>query len=425
MSLPTNTDMPSVNRSELVNWPRVAAISAMVSFSLPTFVTGLEIYQAMTITDALFALLIGSLILTVIGAAMGTIGVRSRLSSYLLVRIAFGDKGAAIVNLAFALSLLGWFGVNIDLFSSAVSQLLVVSLNIEVAQWPIDLFAGICMIATTIFGFRAINIISTLLVPILAIVTAIMLFGALNEISIVDYLALDKSGELSIGEGVSAIVGVIIIGAIILPDITRFSKQAKGGTYTAVCAYMIVQLTVLLVTGIAAAAMHKSEILALMLSLQLGISAFFIVISGSWVLNSLNLYSTSLSIQATFGDKFKTPTIIALGVLGVIAAFFNILDMFIDFLTLLSDIFVPIAGVIIIDAFLFRKGAYHSTSLINNRAFSLPAFGAWTAGAAYSIANGKLFSVGLTNINVLDAALLTGCVYAFFHFLIIQRNSNA
>ena len=54
--------------------------------------------------------------LTIIGCITGSIGARTRLSSYMLVRIAFGDRGASLVNLAFALSLLGWFGVNIDLF---------------------------------------------------------------------------------------------------------------------------------------------------------------------------------------------------------------------------------------------------------------------------------------------------------------------
>ena len=95
-----------VSDEQLVAWPRVAAVSSMVSFSLPTFITGLEVYQALTISDALWAMLIASILLTVVGGTMGAIGARSRMSSYLLVRIAFGNKGAGLVNMAFALSLM-------------------------------------------------------------------------------------------------------------------------------------------------------------------------------------------------------------------------------------------------------------------------------------------------------------------------------
>lgn len=400
-----------IKANEFVAWPRVAAISAMVSFSLPTFVTGLEVYQALTVQDALWALLIGSLILTVIGGAMGTIGVKSRLSSYLLVRIAFGNAGAGIVNLAFAVSLIGWFGVNIDLFSSAVARLLSAEFNTVIPEWPIDIFAGICMLATTLYGFKAINILASMMVPILAIVTAMMFYGAVDEISVSQYIAYEKAATLTLGDGVSAIVGVIIIGAIILPDITRFSKQKAGGVYTAFWAYMVVELFVLFVSGFAATAMQETEVLSLMLELNLGFAAFFIVIAGSWVLNSLNLYSTTLSIEATFPKWNKKVIITVLGVIGVFAAFMNILSMFISFLSFLSDIFVPVAGVLIIDAFLINAANYNISTLENHFKFSIPAFIAWLVGAAFAVFNDLLFSISVTGITVIDAITLTAAIY--------------
>ncbi|MGB5354687.1 MAG: cytosine permease, partial [Woeseia sp.] len=100
-----------------VGWLRVGLISAMVAFSLPTFVAGAEIFLATDNRSALSAILIGCALLTFIAAMSGSIGARTHLSSYMLARVAFGTRGAALVNIAFAISLLGWFGVNIDLFS--------------------------------------------------------------------------------------------------------------------------------------------------------------------------------------------------------------------------------------------------------------------------------------------------------------------
>ncbi|WP_338367402.1 cytosine permease [uncultured Pseudoalteromonas sp.] len=412
--MPNGNNPHTINACELVAWPRIAAIAAMLSFSLPTFITGLEIHQSSSVGNTLWALIIGSLLLTLIGGAMGTIGVKSRLSSYLLVKIAFGNAGAGIVNIAFALSLIGWFGVNIDLFSNAVVRLLSAEFNIIMPEWPIDIVAGCAMLITTLYGFKAINVLASIMIPILAIVTAMMLFGALDTMPMVNFINLEKPSSLSLEDGVAAIVGGVIIGAIILPDITRFSKQKRGGVYTSFFAYMVIELVVIFVAVFAAAAMQETEILSLMLALNLGFSAFFIVIAGSWILNSLNLYSTALSVEATFPHWHKKWVVVLLGLVGIGAAFINILDMFISFLAFLSDIFVPVAGVIIVDALFIKPQAYNAATLKNNANFSLPAFSAWFVGAAYAVCNGVLFNVTISGITVIDAIILTAVIYTLF-----------
>ena len=64
-------------------------------------------------------MMVGSFIIFLVGSLMGSIGARTGFNSYLLVRLAFGDSGARLVNLAFSVSLLGWFGINLNLFGLA------------------------------------------------------------------------------------------------------------------------------------------------------------------------------------------------------------------------------------------------------------------------------------------------------------------
>ena len=87
-----------------VSWVRVALVAAMVAFSLPTFLTGLELAVVSSAPDTALMLLVGAIILTLLGSLTGGIGASTRLSSYMLNRVAFGRRGAALVNLAFALS---------------------------------------------------------------------------------------------------------------------------------------------------------------------------------------------------------------------------------------------------------------------------------------------------------------------------------
>ncbi len=396
---------------KLVVWPRVAAVSAMVAFSLPTFITGLEVSQALNPMGTIWALLFGSVIIFIIGAVMGAIGTRTRMSSYLLVRIAFGDMGAGLVNIAFAVSLLGWFGVNINLFTDALTRLSADVFGTTAPPLAFAIFASACMTITTIIGFKAINILATLMVPVLAFVTLLLIKSALQTQSFGEVLAIEKTATLSVGEGISVVVGAIIIGAIILPDITRFIRHWSGAIYTAFIAYIVVQLLVMGAASLSGMVSGKTDILGIMLGLNLGLGAFIIVISGSWVLNSLNLYSAVLSIKATL-PKLNAKTItLVLGGIGVLAALMNILDNFVTFLFYLSVIFIPVAGVIMSDYLLIRKDAYTIAALENNKAINIKGFVAWAAGAVVAVLASENIIPTFTGIAAMDAVLLSAGVY--------------
>jgi len=406
---------------KLVAWPRVAAVAAMVAFSLPTFITGLEVSQGLSPVNATWALIWGSVIILIIGAIMGTIGARGRMSSYLLVRIAFGDKGASLVNIAFAISLLGWFGVNINLFADAVSRLAADVWEVQVPTLVLAVFASICMTVTTIVGFKAINILATLLVPILAFVTFLLTKSALSTQSFTEILAAERASTITTGQGISAIVGAIIIGAIILPDITRFVRHWSGAIYTAIIAYLVVQLSVMGAAALAGSVSGKTDILDIMLDLNLGLGAFLIVIGSSWVLNSLNLYSAILGTKATFPKLNSTWLAIGLGAAGVIAALMNLLDNFIPFLIFLSDIFIPVAGVIIIDALFIRRSDYHIDTLADNRAFNGAGLLAWAVGAGFALMISHGIIPILTGITSIDAILFAGLVYLALSWMVRRR----
>jgi len=391
-----------------VSWVRVGLVGAMIAFSLPTFLTGIEVASAVEPGTALTAILVGNLLLTVIGALCASIGARTRLSSYMLTRIAFGSRGAAVVNLAFAVSLLGWFGVNIDLFGGAVLRLSEDVLGWRPPVWAVELAAGFVMTLTTAYGFRAINFMSTLLVPVLMMVTALLIQRSLAATSPVVPEASALPSALSFGDAVSAIVGAIIIGAIILPDITRFIRDWRGGIYTAVMSYLIIGTIVQFAGALAAATFGNDDLLDVMIVIGLGWAAFAIVIAGSWILNSLNLYSTALSVEATLPQLSNRIAIPVLGALGTLAAFLNILDTFLTFLFYLAIVFAPVAGVIIVDYLWLRRSAYHEQRERLGCALRPFALAAWSAGALVALlgANGTLTVTGIAALDAIFVAAL-------------------
>jgi cytosine permease len=359
---------------------------------------------------------VGTVILTVIGCITAAIGANTRLSSYMLNRIAFGFHGAALVNTAFAISLLGWFGVNIDLFSGAVQRLTVDIYAVSVPAWPIEIFAGLIMTVTTVFGFRAINTLSAFLVPVLIAVTAQLIVGSLTDQSLTQIMRTSSANELSFGDGVSAVVGSAIVGAVILPDITRFVRHWSGGIFVVLTSYLVIQFIVISAGGLSATALEDDDLLNIMLTLGIGWAAFAIVIFGSWVLNSLNLYSTMLSVESTAPKLNNTSLIIILGSLGTLAAFMNILNDFLSFLFYLAVIFVPVSGIIIVDYLILRRSAYHEDRLLLQQKTRPKAIAAWGLGACVALM-GSWSWISITNIAALDAMIVAALAYYLLAFI--------
>ena len=394
-----------------VGWVRVGLISAMVAFSLPTFITGVELFVVTANDRAIAAIFTGGAMLAFIGSVSGSIGARSHLSSYMLARIAFGTKGAALVNLAFAVSLLGWFGVNIDLFGAALLRLLQDTFDMAVSPWMVELFAGAVMTITTIFGFRAIDRLSMLLVPVMMVVTVLLIATAFDVRPMAEMLSAPQVSTLSFGNAVSSVVGGVIVGAVILPDITRFIRRWHGAIYTALLSYFAVSSIVMIAGGLAADALTNDDFLDVMIIMGLGWGAFAIIIAGSWVLNTLNLYSTTLSIDATFPGLENRLSIVVLGAIGTGAAFLNILDYFLTFLFYLAIVFVPVAGVIAVDYIFVRRTAYHEDLASAERKISPMALAAWTLGALVALLGAESI-IRLSGIAALDAMLVSALAYA-------------
>ena len=387
---------------------RVAAVASVVSFSLPTFIAGIEVSNGVGPDLTLAAILGGALVIFLIGWLMGSIGARTGFNSYLLVRLAFGDVGARIVNLMFSISLLGWFGINLNLFGLALAGLSEELFGVIPPELLVTIMASLLITLTTIIGFRAINLVSTLMIPVLAFVALALLVTATNQTA---PLVATSGAEMSLGDGISAIVGSIVIGSIIMPDITRFLRTSGGALLTSGTSFMIAQPFVMWVAASAAMVLETQDIISIMLTLGLGLGAFIIIIAGSWVLNALNLYSAVLGVTASLPSLSARTVTVVLGVTGVSAGLLNILDSFVTFLFYLSVIFIPVAGVIIVDHFIARPEAYRVTEVEDNQPINRWGLLAWLVGAAVALAASEGFIGSLTRVAALDAMLTAAVLY--------------
>ena len=119
-----------------------------------------------------------------------------------------------------------------------------------------------------------------------------------------------------------------------------------------------------------------------------------------------------MGVTASFPALNARHVTIALGVIGVSAGLLNILDSFVTFLFYLSVVFIPVAGVIIIDHFLIRPGVYRVTQVEDDQPINRPALVAWLVGATIALAGAEGLIASITSVAALDSAIASGLIYA-------------
>lgn len=400
-----------VPQDRTIGGVRIGMINGVLVFAVPGLVAGIQIGGAVGLERGIRAFLLGGLFLSVVGTVIGIIGVRNRVSSYVLTQFVFGRMGANVLNLAIAIALLGWYGVNMDLLSATLQQLGEQLFDYRPTGWIVEIAAGVVMTITAIFGFQLLEKLASFMVPILFLLT--------TYLGIKSYLVFDGdfqrviAGSFSMtdGEAVTAIVGGFIVSAVLMSDFTRFARKDSDAAIAAFLPFLLLSSVAYLSAAIAAIVLQQADILIILLTMGLGVGALGLVFFSTWITNVVNLYSCSLSLASVVrGRKHWHLTIVA-GVFGTVAAMLNILENFTTFLFGLSIIFAPIGGIFIADFYILRAmKAYPLESLESDRSTRIISLVAWGTGTGVAVLSSQSV-LTLTGFEVADALLSAMLAY--------------
>jgi len=123
-----NSDASSrtpVAESEAVSGFQIGVVIIGISITLPLMYSAGELARGIGLSKAITAVAIGALILSLMSVPASIVGVKARLSSYMIVEHTFGYVGAKIVNFWFGILLLGWYAVTAELFGRTLFLLRV------------------------------------------------------------------------------------------------------------------------------------------------------------------------------------------------------------------------------------------------------------------------------------------------------------
>lgn len=350
-----------VPRSARYSWVTVAVQRFGQLSALGNFFLAAMIGMGMDFWSAILAITIGSVLLEVVTIFLGIAGMREGLSTSVLARwTGFGAKGSALVGVAMAVSLTGWFAVQNEVFAQGLFSIIP-----QVPLWAWCLVGGALVTIITARGFNFMKWVAYITVPAFLIVTVWAFAVEVSKHSLSALVSSPPPGApISLAVGTTIVAGGFIVGAIFTPDMARFNRNRRDVVLQTVIGvtlgeYVVGVIGVLLAHAVKVATEDSAGQVVAIIQSSSGLLGVIVLVASILKVNDWNLYPSSLGIanavEVFFRRRVNRATVaVVLGALGSILSAFGFANQFQGFLTELGILFPPIAAIIVADYYVLK-----------------------------------------------------------------------
>ncbi|RGE19293.1 cytosine permease [Leucobacter sp. wl10] len=405
-----------VPRSARYSWVTVAVQRFGQLSALGNFFLAAMIGMGMDFWSAILAITIGSVLLEGVTIFLGIAGMREGLSTSVLARwTGFGAKGSALVGVAMAVSLTGWFAVQNEVFAQGLFSIIP-----QVPLWAWCLVGGALVTIITARGFNFMKWVAYVTVPAFLIVTLWAFAVEVSKYSLATLVNSPPPGTpISLAVGTTIVAGGFIVGAIFTPDMARFNRNRRDVVLQTVIGvtlgeYVVGVIGVLLAHAVKVATEDSAGQVVAIIQSSSGILGVIVLVASILKVNDWNLYPSSLGIsnavEVFFRRRVNRATVaVVLGAVGSVLSAFGFANQFQGFLTELGILFPPIAAIIIADYYVLKTwrpelDESRERGALPDKVVSWVPAGlvAWAVG--YLV--GKFVTFGVPSINSLVIAFL-------------------
>ena len=342
--------------------------------------------------DIVLASFLGNLVNFIIGAFVGYIGYKTACNSGLLYRYVYGNAGAYIPVVFISILLIGWQGIVVGAFGATWTTALHPELPVSeifssTTFYIAAVFAGILYTVTTYFGVKGLEKVSIPSVAVLVFVGLYAIYlnvqqaGGLSNFQALS-AELAAKNPLTMVQAINLVIGSWIVGAVVMPEYTRFAKK----TWVAIAIPFIVLIFAqwfLQIVG-ALGGIVSGDFMFTTYLMDQGIIIAWIGIIGMslalWTTGDANLYLPVIQTSSIFKRPKHVTTVIC-GTLGTILGL-GLYQNFMEWINLLASIVPPLIGPVIVEYYMIDRAKFHSGHFNNIAKWNPAAFIAYILGAA-------------------------------------------
>lgn len=351
--------LQSIPQSERKHWVSIALIWIGAIISVSSLMVGGVLVSGLPLKQALLAGFVGYAIVVLFMTFQGVQGADLGRPTVSSASSAFGKSGASfIISFVIGISVMGWFGVQTSITGSAFSSIMQDWLGVNISfQLSAAIWGGI-MLMTAVYGYKALAYLNYVAVPALLIMAVYGTYSVISNFGMDALLSYTPAAPFSFLQGVAITVGGFAVGGVIAPDYSRYAENRKGAILSSVLGVLPMGVILLSAGALMAITAGSADMTQVVSSLGFPLIGLMILILATWTTNAVNAYSGGIALTSMFhlkDDKRPMATAVA-GIVGTILAVVGIMNHFIPFLMVLTTGISPIAGVMIADYWIIRKG---------------------------------------------------------------------
>ena len=321
--------------------------------SLLVLVAGTYLVPALSLPQALLAILIGSLIGNTMLGLAGMIGADARVPAMVLMRAPLGERGSWAPTVLNAAQCIGWAIFELLIIATAVAALSDELFGFR-AQWLWTLLFGGVALALALLG--PVDFVRKL-------VRKVAVWLVLASLVYLTWWALDGNvagiwdrggeGGSSVIEGADLVVAITVSWIPLAADYTRFSRTRRGAFWGTSVGYFTASAWLWALGAILFFSRDIADPAALPVAVAAGglgaILALLAVTVDETDEAFANVYSAGVSIQNLAPRLPQRPLLVAVSVVATLGALTIDLLSYESFLLLLGSFFVPLFGVLLAD----------------------------------------------------------------------------
>ena len=397
MSENTNSGF-QVQESQKQSWLSIAAVWAGGMICVPSLMVGGVLSSGgLSLGQIVASILIGYGLICAYMIFIGMQACDTGLPVAVLAGGALGKSGARyIISVLLAIACVGWFGIQSATCGSAFASMTAAIFGFEASGiYTIicSIVWGVIMLVTACVGFKGLKWLNYAAVPLLVIVC---LYGLIAGIvtndggaAIANYAPESSAGMVF---GISMVVASFALGGVISGDYCRFAKNRGDVVKSSIVGVIPAGLFMLLIGALMSIVTGQYDISAILSSLGVPFLGLIALVLATWTTNVTNAYSGGLALSNLLGydeSKFKITTAVAGGI-GTLLAAFGLLNAFQGFLSLMSALIPPLAGVIIAAYWIVGKGKKENFKEVEG--FSAAGVISFIVGALFACVTGGTFA---------------------------------
>lgn len=361
------------------------------TFFTPTMLAGAQVGAAFTFSEFLSVLVVGSLILGAYVAALSAVGAHTGLTTVLMSRYTLGTGGAKWADLLLGGTQVGWYGVAVATLAELTAQ----AFGLQSYTWLLMIIGGALMGITAYYGYRGMEVLSTISVPLLFILAFWVVARSLGEVGgWAGMFAQQPVETMTWATAVTIIVGTFASGGTQTPNWSRFSRSWQQALWAALIAFFLGNGLMLFFGAVGAIAFQEADFVNVLMKMGLVFWGFVFLILNLWTTNDNAAYAFGVAGAEFFNVPSKKPFIIGGVIIGTILAITGIYNFLITWLGLLGTFIPPLGGVILGD-YLFRwRGKLPPLENVRFRTVR------WSAVVAYLLGTAAAYFGGTAGIGI-------------------------